>query len=473
MKTSRPTKTASAEARSSSRRVRLSGRATTLRKLAEKLETEALNLSPPNAAEQASSLSKDATTLRKEAEQLEAEAIDLTAPSAAQQAANEIRSRKGKMAVFLGAGASKTFGWPLTNELLPIILDGLIKEDLFKDARINTTAQNVADRKLLRKTLLALCPGMALTRTFLKDCENRLPLVTSLLSVLDFSLSAGQSIVSGLTPEELKDARSLLERAIYEAIAHETKMRAPDYWPPRRSNKLAPLLTGWLDKTRSDKTKIGVITSNYDVAIEQAWGFNRQNMFDRDSKSHVNGLEVDFGFDWTWPSDKSPPEVMARPTTPKRRLYKLHGSTNWLRCGLCDRVYVNPEVDIAVYAYDRKTTPENSCHCGHAKLEVQIVSPSFVREMRSPNLISVWQQALNWLRRADDWIVIGYSFPDEDLNIRSLFTRAFASREKPPFITAIQFGTNNQTRIRYEAFFPSKQLTFLNGGLEVFLRASQ
>lgn len=414
----------------------------------------------------ASSLSKRADNLRKQAAKLETEALNLTAPSAAQQAANEIRSRKGKVAVFLGAGASKTFGWPLTNELLPIILDGLIQGDLFEDARINTRAQNADDRRLLRKTLLALCPGMALTRRFLRDCKDRLPLVTSLLSMLDFSLSAGQSIVSGLTPDELKDARSLLERAIYEAIAHESVARAPNYWPPRHSNRLAPQLAGWLDKTRPNKAQVGVITSNYDVAMEQAWRFNR------DSMSHLKGLAVDFGFDWTWPSDKFPPDVMARPAAPKRRLYKLHGSTNWLRCGLCDRVYVNPEVDIAVYAYDRKIQATNSCHCGHAKLEVQIVSPSFVREMRSPNLISVWQQALNWLRRSDDWIVIGYSFPDEDLNIRSLFTRAFASRESPPFITAVQFGTNEQTRIRYEAFFPSKQLTFLNGGLEVFLRAT-
>jgi hypothetical protein len=103
-------------------------------------------------------------------------------------------------------------------------------------------------------------------------------------------------------------------------------------------------------------------------------------------------------------------------------------------------------------------------------LEVQIVSPSFVREMRAPNLISVWQAALNWLREADDWIIIGYSFPDEDLNIRSLFTRALASRVKPaPYVTAIQIGANQQTRTRYEAFFPPGKMTFLAGGLEAFL----
>jgi NAD-dependent SIR2 family protein deacetylase len=460
MKTTHPTNDVTSDPSS------LSNRATNLRKQAEQLETEAINPTAPSAAQQASSLSRKATNLRKEAEQLETEAMNLTALTAAQQAANEIRRREGKVAVFLGAGASSTFGWPLTNELLPIILDGLIKDDLFEDDRINTRAQNAADRKLLRRTLVALCPGMSLKRKFLKDCKDRLPLVTSLLSMLDFSLSAGHSIVLGLSADDLKDARSLLERAIYEAIAHETKAKAPGYWPPRHSNKLAPQLAKWLDKTRRDKTQVGVITSNYDVAMEQAWRFNRAGM------ATVKDLAVDFGFDWTWPSERFPPDVMARPAEPKRRLYKLHGSTNWLRCGLCDRIYVNPRVDIAVFAYDRKVEDSNTCHCGHAKLEVQIVSPSFVREVRSPNLISVWQRALDWLRRSDDWIVIGYSFPDEDLNIRSLFTRAFASRERPPFITAVQFGTNDQTRIRYEAFFPSKQLNFLNGGLEVFLQAT-
>src|SRR5436190_874465 len=104
-------------------------------------------------------LRKRAAQLRRQAEQMEAQAITLTGVSAAQQAAAEIKKRKGRIAVFLGAGASKTFGWPLTNELLPIILDGLIQGDLFKDVRINTPAQNAADRKLLRETLLALCPG--------------------------------------------------------------------------------------------------------------------------------------------------------------------------------------------------------------------------------------------------------------------------------------------------------------------------
>jgi len=108
------------------------------------------------------------------------------------------------------------------------------------------------------------------------------------------------------------------------------------------------------------------------VAIEKAWGFEGSG------QREIKELCLDLGFDWLWASNKSTETVMRRPAEPKRRLFKLHGSTNWLRGGLCDRIYINPEVDIAIHAYDRKVTASNSCHCGHAKLEVQIVSPSFV-----------------------------------------------------------------------------------------------
>jgi len=367
--------------------------------------------------------------------------------------------------VFLGAGASKTFGWPLTYELLPLIIDGIIEKTLFEDVRINNKRDNAADRELLTEALLALCPGLQLTRTALKKNRQRLPLVTSLLSMLDYSLSSGQALVSGLTLDEIKNARVLVERAIYETIEHEEVATGDHYWPPREPNEVTQQLITWLDGIRSKNSAVGVITSNYDVAIEKAWGFKREDMHDVDDLSS----SLDFGFDWIWPSHRYPETIVTRPATALRRLYKLHGSTNWLRCGLCDRVYINPRVDIAVYAYDRETTPNNGCHCGHYKLEVQIVSPSFVRDMRAPNLISVWQSALNWLRTADDWIIIGYSFPDEDLNIRSLFTRALAARQDWPHVTAIQLGDSQSIRTRYEAFFPRRRLTFLTNGLQDFL----
>ncbi len=380
-----------------------------------------------------------------------------------QKAAAQIASGKGELAVFLGAGASKAFDWPLTNELLPIMLDGLIEGDLFEDNRINSSKINAQDRELLAKTLLGLCPGIRLDAKYLAENRKRLPLVTSLLSMVDYSIATGQSLITGFTPEQTRHARSLMERAIYEVIEHVETPAAKNYWPAREPNARARQLVDWLDGLRPNTSDVGVITSNYDLAIEKVWGF------DQDSVNKIQKLGLDLGFSWVWADNNDKPTVMSRPITPQRRLYKLHGSTNWLRCGLCDRMYINPGVDIAIYPYDRKMGDNNKCHCGHGKLEVQIVSPSFIRQIQAPNLHGIWQRSLEWLCTAEYWIIIGYSFPDEDLNIRALFTRAWASRSKKPKVLAIQYGANEQTKMRYEAFFPANNLAYITSGLGIFL----
>ena len=56
-------------------------------------------------------------------------------------------------------------------------------------------------------------------------------------------------------------------------------------------------------------------------------------------------------------------------------------------------------------ANEEESDVDNQCHCSETRLEAQIVSLSFVREMREPNLIAVWKSALDFLREADHWII--------------------------------------------------------------------
>src|ERR1041385_555479 len=309
-------------------------------------------VTPKNRADK---LRTKASVLRQKAEAMEKEAIALVSPTECKEAARRIARGKGKIALFLGAGASKSFGWPLTSELFPLILKALMEKTLFEDHRINSEEFNAEDRAHLKRTLKALCPGLQLDDpSFIETNKQRLPLVTSHLSMLDFSLISGQALVPGLTPDQIKAARMLLERAIYEVIEHEEKATGRYFWPLRKPNARTKQLVNWLDNIRA-RSQIGFITSNYDAAIEKVWGF------ERDDINAVKNLALDFGFDWLWPSNDRE-ETIPRPHAPQRRLYKLHGSTNWLRCGLCDRVYINPEVDIAVYAYARKASANNKCH---------------------------------------------------------------------------------------------------------------
>src|SRR5437868_2119286 len=109
----------------------------------------------------------------------------------------------------------------------------------------------------------------------------------------------------------------------------------------------------------------------------------------------------------------------------------------------------------------------STCHCSGTRLEAQVISPSFVRDMRAPNLASVWKSALDFLREAEEWIVIGYSFPDEDVALRALFTRAFGTNGRNPRITVVQL--DDKARVNYTSFFPKRSLTYLTGGLDLLL----
>ena len=75
------------------------------------------------------------------------------------------------------------------------------------------------------------------------------------------------------------------------------------------------------------------------------------------------------------------------------------------------------------------------------------------------------------MRRADDWVIIGYSMPPEDPAIRSLFIRAFYGRVSPPRLTVVQKGLDPKTVAAYRILFPALDLIrdYRQDGLEGFL----
>ena len=75
----------------------------------------------------------------------------------------------------MGAGASKAFGFPLTSEILPQLREGLQTGSLFgrRDApQVNKLTQFLTD----------IFPG------FNKLPDNKLPLITDVLSLIDYSI---------------------------------------------------------------------------------------------------------------------------------------------------------------------------------------------------------------------------------------------------------------------------------------------
>ncbi len=368
--------------------------------------------------------------------------------------AKQLRKSVGKNTVlFLGAGASRPFGYPTTGELLPLILRSLRRNTFLEKG---SPGAGAAKRKLLKKFLEQLLPGKV-TR------QDNLPLVTALLSILDYSLTTRQSVMAGRPVSQIRQARLLLEHGILEVIDEDDDFSAPQQ---REFDRFCKLITEIRPRAGD---ALAIITTNYDMVVDLA--ACRCAEVGKDGEGDWNadqiGERIDFGFDWLHPNSRTEREYR-RPVKPVLKVLKLHGSTNWLRCPLCDRVFINPWYSIWRQAYRNRADSGNTCYCPHTRLESQIVSPSFVRDLRDPNLAGVWQQALDSLRRAERWLIAGYSFPDEDLAVRALFTRAYSSRKVPPSIYVIQ--QDDRAYRRYDAFFARNQLWYATGGLSDFLK---
>jgi NAD-dependent SIR2 family protein deacetylase len=323
------------------------------------------------------------------------------------------------LALFLGAGVSRPLGFPLTAEILPLIL--------------RRHPDKLGD--LLSRLLPAL---------FEEGTEP--PLITDLLSLVDQLLLDGHALGPELGSGALDELRTLLDRAIAEVLEQPVEPRGA-------GRRLLVRMVDWL---MARQAPTAVITTNYDLAVES-------RLYSRlDTKEVAAG--VDFGVSWRPGHDRG--VLVPRPQDPRLRFFKLHGSLDWMRCALCGYLTVDLERGPAGGTATERAA-EATCACGYRPLRHIFVAPSMVRELREPNLLAVWHGALEALRTADEWIVIGYSLPPEDVTVRSLLLRAFRGRPHPPSVRVVETASDSDLENRYRVLF--SEVSFQVGGVEGFV----
>ncbi len=345
------------------------------------------------------------------------------------------------IALFLGAGASKAFEFPLTNELLPYIRAGLRNNNLF-----GTGTKSTAEHARLKRFLRSLYPR------FLRCPDGALPSITEVLSLVDHAALTGAGI--GNTPlKELASLRRLFDRGIVEALEW--------FEPFENEPRSLTIFVNWLyDRAFTQGMPLTVLSTNYDIIVE--WTLCNKKALTYE----LIETTIDFGFDWR---DTESGRVHRRPTQPSLQLYKLHGALNWLRCPACDHIYINNDGPILHRAFVARPNKYNECHCGYFPLEAVLVAPSSVRDIRDTNLLETWRHSLEALRTADNWFLIGYSLPPEDLAIRSLLMRAYRYRPRPPRVVVVQYGDDPVTKARYQQIFP--KCVYATDGLASFIDA--
>jgi hypothetical protein len=363
------------------------------------------------------------------------------------------------IALFLGAGASHHFGAPLTRQILPRVVSRLQLGSLFPDGE-NRDGRDQAEKcRQLKDCLEDLMPGL------IGADLTRIP-ISSVFSVIDYSLTGSFLPTPVEKIEKLHRARVLLERAILEVIDRPHTLVGT----PNVPDDLARLAR-WLHGV-GNRDRLSIISTNYDEIIETELyrQFIHASPTEKRPFDAVN-RSVNFGVSWR---DAHTRQVFHPPQGARHSVFKLHGCLNWLTCESCGWVTCNDELALThtpAPTVSPTRSSENTCDCGHWPLRSVVIAPSLVRDIRDINMLGIWKAALEDLRTATRWFIIGYSLPEEDHAIRSMLRRALSTRGERarPTIEIFQ-KSDPETEARYRSFLGAG-VTYHTTGMEGFIES--
>ena len=331
-----------------------------------------------------------------------------------------------KTVVIFGAGATKACGGPLTNEILP---------DVF------TSRANLArtDHVNLLEEFLVKTFHLPMTRRTAAHYPP-LPLV---LSLIDTALDRDDAFSAAWPPSRLREVRDALEYSIYALLEYRLKSVGPHY-----ANFFVRLFS------THDPDAVTVISLNYDIIADNAMSALAERR---------GAVFPDYGCDIATEQYRRAPKLGT--------LLKPHGSLNWLYCPNCHRLDIGiaesgrrtVKVLQALYSpatsLDERYERVRGCKdCGTLQRPV-LITPTHRKDYRNPHIARVWYEAGRALREATRAIFIGYSMPDDDVDVVYLFKRGLEKVERRA-ITVVEYAPGrvksldkHPVGLRYRALF--------------------
>ena len=314
------------------------------------------------------------------------------------------RAQEDKTVVFLGAGASRADGAPLQGELF---------RDYFRhynDQRRASIDHNW-DRELA--TLFDVFFGINVDTP--DSVNHAFPTFEEVLGVIELANSQGETFRDWGTSQatnaqqkpRLQHIHDVMILLIAEILDHKLRGNATHH--PRLVRSLQD--AGQLRNT-------SFISLNYDILIDNAL-------------LGAHGLDLDYtvefvntGHGWRKPR-----------TAQSVKLFKLHGSLNWLYCPTCRAMRITPQEK----GVCRLKWRPDDCVCSKCQtLAVPIIiPPTYFKALSNLYLRQIWhaaEQALLGCRRI---VFCGYSFPDADVHVRYLLKRVEVNGARTPDVFVV------------------------------------
>lgn len=172
----------------------------------------------------------------------------------------------------------------------------------------------------------------------------------------------------------------------------------------------------------------------------------------------------------------------------KIKVMKLHGSTNWLLCPNCGRLYVGlgAQGDTWVNYILGASCPQCANILSSSEnhklkppvLEPVLITPTFIKKIENPHIRMVWHNAYINLCEAEKVVFIGYSLREADYRLRTLFKRAIGPNTNIEVVLAPADKPKGKSKEkqtdgvtgRYRKFFSSSDTIFYYNGMKEYFK---
>ena len=323
-------------------------------------------------------------------------------------------------------------------------------------------------------------PRLNLVRKFLRDIfhydaaagdqAEDFPSLVDVLSVVDIALDRHENLARGYGQDQLFQVREALEYAIFRALEHSLSFKTKTQRP--RSNATKDLVR------KLEPSKSAIISLNYDVIIDIALAYrhnadfafdtaNAERLSDREAKT----VGIDYGIDFA----NLPSEVENR-----FRLFKLHGSFNWLWSKVTGNIYFGGLNKAIARLFDEKSERvlDIKSYYGDSQpgqfaewkrdLAPILITPTHLKDLRNAYLAELWRKAETALRQAQRVTFIGYSLPPDDIHLKYMMKRAMETSEQRPEIVVVDYsdkpeGQRTAVEDNYRRFFGTVKRYYRKG----------
>ena len=347
--------------------------------------------------------------------------------------------------IFLGAGASAAENLPIQNELF---------SRYFKYTLPNHphSEMNIKLREFFKEVF---------NIDVLKDDIDKInfPTFEEVLGILDMAEQRNEAFKNfGTDTYNNKNGSINLMRQYLILLTANSINNAN-----KNSNKYHELLLKNLQKCNLllDTTFISV---NYDIHIDNTISklYDKKNM----------PIMLDYGVDFANFNYEN--SAWRKPEGDTIKLYKIHGSLNWLYCPVCSSLTLTPYEGGVMRILNNQD--EATClNCNEYTVPI-IVPPTYFKNMSNVYLSTVWNKAESALRKADLIIFCGYSFPEADIHIKYMLKRVQTSRNNKPLkIMVINnhenklISTLKKEEMRYKRFL-GEDIIFTRASFQDFAK---